>query len=127
MSTTASVLSAQFYIRAIRPFSVLGICTYICESSFELTYFRSQFFGTCKLASGLSQARLHMPKGECLGSRGSGYDKLGHRDKGVTPRRCNAGDLAACAEAAHHSLCIRDVFILLPPGSSELFSNQQAS
>jgi hypothetical protein len=63
MSTTASVLSAQFYIRAIRPFSVLGICTYICESSFELTYSRSQFFGTCKLASGLSQARLHMPRG----------------------------------------------------------------
>ena len=62
-------------------------------------------------------------KGECLGSRGSGYAKLGHNVKGESPRRCNAGDPAADSEAAHCSLCICDVLIVLPPGSSDLFSN----
>ena len=47
-------------------------------------------------------------EGEFLRSRGPGYDKLGHKVRGEPPCRCDAGDLAACAEAAHHSLCICD-------------------
>ena len=123
--TTSLVHSRAWPPRHARECTILFVHSRDCNSRNKKTKSSARklvtrMYGTFCRAFTRPQNATRMPSEDPQG-------RLGHSVKGVTPRRCNAGDLAAGAEAAHHSLCICDVFILLPPGSSELFSNQQAS